>query len=117
MTGLILLPLFRLDPKAFKVLVVFVSAFGAFGLFALLQGIRQLHFALNPKASQPATTPTARSVSAPRTTALPVSALRASVTEGTTELLVSNLSNDERRTPEPVSRVQDTGEVDDERLM
>jgi uncharacterized OB-fold protein len=43
LTGLILLPLFRVDPKAFKVLVVFVSAFGAFGLFALLQACLLLH--------------------------------------------------------------------------
>lgn len=43
---------------------------------------------------------------------------RASVTEATTELLVPNIENDERRTVERIPRkALDTGEVDDERVM
>lgn len=117
-TSLLLLPLFRVDPKAFKVLVLFVSAFGAFGLFALLQGIWQLHFTLNSKSSQPALAQTTPAFAAPLTRALPATSAHASVTEGTTELLVSNTGKDEHRTLEPISRrVQDTGEVDQDRLM
>jgi hypothetical protein len=116
-TSLLLLPLFRVDPKAFKVLVLFVSAFGAFGLFALLQGIWQLHFVLNPTAAKQVT-PAARSLTAPVTQALSPQFTRDSITEGTTELLVSNIDNDEHRRPEPISsRVQDTGEGDEDRLM
>ena len=116
-TSLLLLPLFRVDPKAFKVLVLFVSAFGAFGLFALLQGIWQLHFVLNPAAAKQVK-PAARSLTAPVTQALSPQFTRDSITEGTTELLVSNIDNDEHRRLEPISsRVQDTGEVDEDRLM
>jgi len=117
-TSLLLLPLFRVDPKAFKVLVLFVSAFGAFGLFALLQGIWQLHFVLNPGIAKQGVVPGAPALNAPVTQALPTPVARASITEGTTELLVSNIVSDEHRRPEPIPRrVQDTGEVDEDRLM
>jgi hypothetical protein len=119
-TSLLLLPLFRVDPKAFKVLVLFVSAFGAFGLFALLQGIWQLHFVLNPGTAKQGVAPGAPALTAPVTQALPTPVARASITEGTTELLVSNIVSDEHRRLEPVSRrVQETGEidVDEDRLM
>lgn len=118
-TSLLLLPLFRVDPKAFKVLVLFVTAFGAFGLFALLQGIWQLHFVLNPGTAKQGVTPAAPTLTAAVTQALPAPVARASVTEGTTELLASNIENDQGRILEPASsRVQDTGEIDDdERLM
>ena len=115
--NLILLPLLWVEPKLFKVLLTIGSAFGAFGLFALLQGIWQLHFALNPNASQQAIAHPAPAFTAPLTQALPAVPARASVTEGTTELL-PNIENNEHRTAEPVPRqALDTGEVDDERLM
>lgn len=119
-TSLLLLPLFRIDPKAFKVMVLFVTAFGAFGLFALLQGIWQLHFVLNPGTAKHALSPAARALTAPVTQALPPQFTQGSITEGTTELLVPNVLNDEHQRSEPVSRrVQETGEidVDEDRLM
>ena len=117
-TSLLLLPLFRVDPKAFKVLVLFVSAFGAFGLFALLQGIWQLHFVLNPGIAKQGVVPGAPALNAPVTQALPTPVAPASITEGTTELLVSNIVTDEHQRLEPIPRrVQDTGEVDEDRLM
>ena len=116
--SLLLLPLLWVEPKLFKVLLTIGSAFGAFGLFALLQGIWQLHFALNPNSSQKAIARPAPAFTAPLTQALPARPARASVTEGTTELLVSNIENDEHRAAEAVPRqALDTGEVDDERLM
>lgn len=116
--SLLLLPLLWVEPKLFKVLLTIGSAFGAFGLFALLQAIWQLHFALNPNSSQKAIARPAPAFTAPLTQALPVRPARASVTEGTTELLVSNIENDERRAAEPVPhQALDTGEVDDDRLM
>jgi hypothetical protein len=110
--SLLALPLLFVEPKLFKALLLIDSVLGAFGLFALLQGVWQLHFALNPKAAQPAATQPAPLFAAPLTQALPAPTVRASITEGTTELL------GKPRTLEPVSsRVQDTGEIDDERLM
>jgi RNA polymerase subunit RPABC4/transcription elongation factor Spt4 len=110
--GLLVLPMLAVEPKTFKALLLIDTVMGAFGLFALLQGVRQLHFALNPKAAEPATTQPAPVFAAPLTQALPPATARASVTEGTTELL------GKPRALEPVSsRVQDTGEIDDERLM
>ena len=115
---LLLLPLLWIDgSKLYKTLFVIGSAFGAFGVFALLQGIWQLHFALNPN---PAKEEVARPAPVPAspTQALRAMPARASVTEGTTELLVSNIENDQRRTVEPIPRkALDTGEVDEERLM
>lgn len=116
--SLLLLPLLWVEPKLFKALLTIASGFGAFGLFALLQGIWQLHFALNPNPTREAIARPAPVFIAPLTQALPAMPARASVTEGTTELLVANIENDQRRTVEPVPRkALDTGEVDDERLM
>ncbi|HEV7473393.1 MAG TPA: zinc ribbon domain-containing protein [Pyrinomonadaceae bacterium] len=116
-TILLLLPMSLVSPKLFKALLIIDSTLGAMGLVALLQGLWQLHFALNPESSQPVATPPAQVFAAPLTQALPASIARASITEGTTELLVSNIEHGELRTLEPVaSRVNDTGEVD-ERLM
>lgn len=117
--SLLVLPLLMVaDPKAFKALLMLDSVFAVFGLFALVQGVWKLHSALNPKAAQPATTTPAPVFAAPLTQALPSPPARGSITEGTTELLVSNIESDKRGTLEPASsRVQDTGEIDDERLM
>jgi hypothetical protein len=116
-TGLFVLSLLVMEPKALKALLLLSSVLGAFGLFALVQGVWQLHSTLNPKTAQPAATPPAPVFAAPLTQALP-SPARVSITEGTTELLVSNIESDKRGTLEPVAnRVLDTGEIDDERLM
>jgi hypothetical protein len=116
--GLLLLPLLWVEPKLFKVLLTIGSAFGAFGLFAMLQGMWQLHFALNPNSAKEAIARPAPAFTAPPTQALPVVPGRASITEGTTDLLTASIEKDERRTLEPLPRrAPDTGEVDDERLM
>jgi len=116
--SLFLLPLLWVEPKLSKALLTIASGFGTFGLFALLQGIWQLHFALNPNLATEAMARPAPAFTAPLTQALPAAPARASVTEGTTELLVSNIENDERRPVERIPRkALDTGEVDDERLM
>jgi zinc ribbon protein len=109
------------EPRVFRSLLLLGSTFGAFGLIALLQGIWQLHYALNPKPAE-LTKRSQPPFSAPHTKALPSIPARASVTEGTTELLDSFASG-ERRQAEPLPRKSlDTGEVvdtdiDDDRLM
>ena len=111
---LVFIPLLWVDPKIFKVLFLVGSGVGAFGLFAVLQGTWQLHRALNRSSKEPRSLP-AHASTAPLTRALPPMLARTSVTEGTTELLVSN---DRGRSGEPARpRVLDTGEVDDEHLM
>ena len=85
-------------------------ALAVFGLFALIQGTWQLHFALNPKKTEKTTTATAHpAFKGSVTTALPPAPGRMSVIEGTTELL---------REKEPVHRKQhDTSELDTDQLM
>lgn len=120
--AMLFVPLFwSTDPKVFKSLLVFGSLAGVFGLVALLQGVRQLHYALNPKPVE-ATTRPQPVFNAPHTKALLPLNARSSVTEGTTELL--QVSGVERRKPELLPRknletgeVLDTGEIDDDRLM
>lgn len=114
----VLIPLLWVEPKLFKVLLLIGSGFGAFGLFALLQGTWQLHYALNRNPAKEKTARPVPALTASPTQSLPEMPARTSVTEGTTELLVSNVRNDQRRTPEAIPRKSfDTGEVDDERLM
>lgn len=86
-------------------------AIGLYGLLSLLQGAWQLHFALNPKNTTKTVIPVAQpAFKSSVTTALPPA--RASVTEGTTELLR------DRREQEPVLRKDhDTAEIDTDRLM
>jgi hypothetical protein len=81
-----------------------------FGLFALIQGTWQLHFALNPKKTDKTTSGIAQpAFKGSVTTALPPAPARVSVIEGTTELL---------REKEPVHRKQhDTSELDTDQLM
>ena len=97
---------------------VFWVAFGigVYALVVLIQTTWQMHFTLNPKK----TTKNAQVAAQPAfkssvTTALPPAPARASVTEGTTELL---LQNRDRREKEPVPRKDhDTAEIDTDRLM
>jgi hypothetical protein len=115
--GLLLLPLFWVEPKVFKMLVLLSGSLAAFGIFALLQSVWQLHYTLNPKTTKETSARSQPAVAAALTTALPATA-RASITEGTTELLPATLEYEHSRTAEPVTRrVIDTGEIDDGRLM
>jgi hypothetical protein len=116
--SLLLVPLFWVDTKISTLLLASGVGFGSLGLIALLQGMWQLHFTLNPKPVQEKIARSTPAFTAPLTQALPSMPARASVTEGTTELLVSNMQNEKRRAAEPVpQKALDTGEVDDERLM
>jgi hypothetical protein len=82
--------------------------FAAYGLFTLVQGSWQLHFALNPKTTTRNVTAGAQpAFRSSVTTALPPAPARASVTEGTTELLVETRQR----------REKDTAEFDTDQLM
>ena len=83
----------------------------AYALFLLVQGVWQLHYTLNPKTTAKKVTTTALPVfSTSVTTALPPPPANASITEGTTELL---LPTRDRREKEPVPRKDhDTTEFD-----
>ncbi len=90
---------------------------GICGFIFALQGAWQLHRTLNPKDTKSASaTPRLQPGSATSvTTALPPRPANASITEGTTDLLVPAL---DRRKPEPVHRrSESTAEMDPERLM
>ena len=114
----LVVPMFLAEPKLFKVLVMLSSLAGAFGLFALLRSVRQLHYTLNPKNTKETTARSQPTLAAARTTALPPATARGSVTEGTTELLTASLNREIHRVAEPVEpKVFDTGEIDDDRLM
>ena len=107
-------PLLWVDPKLFRALLILGSGAVAFGLFAMLQGVLQLHSTLKPRPAE--LTVRAQTVFTARpTAALHPAMARASITEGTTELLVSNIQHDEQQSV--LHKVLDTGEVDDERLM
>jgi hypothetical protein len=88
--------------------------FASYALFLLVQAMWQLHYTLNPKTAKSVTAATAKpALSASVTTALPPARRVASVTEGTTDLLIND-----RRIPEPVRRKDhDTAEIDTDRLM
>jgi hypothetical protein len=86
-----------------------------YSLFLLFQGIWQLHYALNPKSPKNPSTKFQPAFAASVTTALPPAPASASVTEATTELL---LSTSDDRMPEPISRKSaNTAELDTDRLM
>ena len=90
-------------------------AIGGYSLYLLVQGMWQLHRTLNSKAPKTVTANTLAPLSASVTTALPPAPARISVTEGTTELLVTNHAP---RAAEPVRRKDlDTGEIETDRLM
>ena len=88
----------------------------AYALFLLSQGAWQLHRTLNPAlTTKSLTTNTQRTFNTSVTTALPAAHVNASITEGTTELL---LSTRDRREKEPVPRKDhDTAEIDTDHLM
>jgi len=88
---------------------------GTYALFLLTQGMWKLHRTLNPKELKAATTRSQPALTAFATTALPPASAKASVTEGTTELL---FSPGDKRTPEPIRRKDaETAEIDNERPM
>jgi hypothetical protein len=88
---------------------------GIYGFFLTLQGAWQLHRTLNPKDLKSVTLRTQPGVAASTTTALPPRPANASITEGTTDLL---LPASDRRTGEPVpGKSGSTAEMDPERLM
>ena len=111
-----ILPVFLFDnPKLFKALLVISLSFAGFGLFALLQGVWQLHYTLNPKSSKKAGSRPRPAFAAQPTTALPPRPARDSITEGTTELL---FDGGDRHVAEPIRRkAADTSDIDEERLM
>ena len=113
---LVLLPAFLVDaPKLFKALGFISLFFGGFGILGLLQGVWQLHYALNPKTSKKAGTRPRSAFAAQPTSALPPRHVQGSITEGTTELL---FTGSDRRTPEPIPRKPaDTSDIDEEHLM
>ena len=95
--------------------LVIAIAIGGYSLYLLVQGMWQLHRTLNSKAPKTVTANTLAPLSASVTTALPPAPARISVTEGTTELLVTNHAP---RAAEPVRRTDlDTGEIETDRLM
>jgi hypothetical protein len=101
--------------KVFGAILWMAIAFGSFSLFLLLQGMWQLHRTLNSKAAKNVTAGTPARINASVTTALPSVPARMSITEGTTELLVTNAAS---RVAEPVRRKDlDTGEIESDRLM
>ena len=91
-------------------------SFMAYALFLLTQGAWQLHRTLNPKQVTKTVSANAYpALSTSVTTALPPMPVNASITEGTTELLLTR----DRREKEPVPRKKDhdTAEFDTDRLM
>ena len=116
--GLFVLPMFWVQPKVFKILVMLSVVFGVFGVFALLRGVWQLYATLSPRTTQETGARAQPAIAAARTKALPAAPARASVTERTTELLTASLNREIHRAAEPVeAKVFDTGEIDDDRLM
>ena len=101
--------------KVFGAILWLAIAFGTYSLFLLLTGMWQLHRTLNSKTAKNVTAGTAARLNASVTTALPPAPARGSITEGTTELLVTNAAP---RVAEPVRRKDlDTGEIESDRLM
>jgi hypothetical protein len=114
---LILLPVFIAHPATnFSVLIWIGAAVGTFALFQLLQGLWQLHRTLNPKTTSRSIGNTNQpSFRSSVTTALPPAPVNASITEGTTELLVPTA---DRREKQPVLRKDhNTSELDTDQLM
>ena len=88
---------------------------GIVGFIMMFQGAWQLHRTLNPKDAKGAMPRLQPGFATSSTTALPPRPVNASITEGTTDLLVPA---QEHRTPEPVHRKSEsTAEIDPERLM
>jgi hypothetical protein len=87
--------------------------FAVYALYLLIQGTWQLHRTLNPKTLKNATTKSPAAFAASVTSALAGPPAKASITEGTTELLPSD-----RRVADPIRRKDaNTAEIDADRLM
>ena len=86
-----------------------------YALFVLIQGSWQLYRTLNPKqGTKTVTAAEYPALNSSVTTALPPVPANASITEGTTELLLTR----DRREKEPIPRKDhDTSELDTDRLM
>jgi len=100
----------------FSPLFVVGIALGGYALAQLIQGTWQLHSTLNPKRPPKSISNSAQpAFKSSITTALPPAPARASVTEGTTELLGQTR---DRRELEPIPRKDhDTSELDTDQLM
>jgi hypothetical protein len=117
LSALLLVGLFFIipGPRIYWPLLWIAAPLGGYALFALLQGVWQLHRTLNPKSTK-SIAPTAQpALDAPAvTTALPPARPGASITEATTDLLSAH----DRRVPEPVRRKdRTTAEIDADGLM
>ena len=86
--------------------------FATYGLFMLINGLWQLHRALNPSHTKSVATTQPTFVKPAVTNALPPRPANASVTEVTTSLLTER----DQRVKEPVHR-KDTSEIDTDHLM
>ena len=113
--AVLMLPMIWVEPKLFKILLMLASTAGLLAIMTLSQGLWQLNSTLNPKPSQDMKVLPGTTVRSRATQALPDARELLTVTEGTTELLVPAPRRDDR-SPEPLAKVLDTGEVDD-RLM
>lgn len=117
LAAMTLLPIFVASGT--RIFAPFLAAgvpLGVFGFFLLLQGVWRLHRTLNPKDEKNAMPRLQPGVVTSGTTALPPRPVNASITEGTTDLLVPAAT--ERRTAQPVHRKSEgTAEMDPERLM
>jgi hypothetical protein len=95
--------------KAFRVVTMLSSIIGVLGVFWLIQGLWQLHFALNPARQSKSNTETPRVQTGYQTSELPPRPSQMSVTEGTTAFLISD---EQQRARVPVERKRfDTEEV------
>lgn len=118
LAALTLLPIFVVTGT--RIFAPFLAAglpLGVFGFFLMLQGVWRLHRTLNPKDEKSALPRVQPGFATSTTTALPPRPVQASITEGTTDLLVTGR---ERRAPEPVPvhrKSESTSEIDPERLM
>lgn len=113
---LTVVPVFLVKGKIYAPLFWIGVPLASYALYLLIQGAWELHRTLNPKpATKTVTTNAYPAFNTSVTTALPPAPVNRSVTEGTTELL---LSTRDRREKEPVPRKDhDTAEIDTDRLM
>jgi hypothetical protein len=118
LAALTLLPIFIVaGTRLFTPFVGVGVPLGILGFFLAFQGVWQLYRTLNPKDAKSAMPRLQPGFGTSATTALPPRPVNASITEGTTDLLVPAR---ERRTPEPVPvhrKGESTAEIDPERLM
>jgi hypothetical protein len=112
---LTVVPVFLLQGKIYAALFWIGSFLAAYALYLLIQGAWELHRTVNPKPpTKSITTNAYPAFNTSVTTALPPAPVNASITEGTTELLLTP----DRREKEPVPRKDhDTAEIDTDRLM